>query len=65
VLPGKAVKKGDKWKSEAKLSLGPLGGYDTTYEYTYEGKDDKSKDLDKISVTATVKYIPPAGGDVG
>lgn len=65
VLPGKPVKKGDKWKSEAKLSLGPLGSYDTTYEYTYEGKDEKNKDLEKISVVPTIKYNPPTGGDAG
>ena len=58
-VPNKEVKKGETWKASSKLSLGPIGSYDTTYDYKYEGKDDKSKDLDKISVTATLKYVPP------
>jgi hypothetical protein len=54
--PGKT-----KWeKKDVVLDLGPIGSYKTTYEYTYEGKDDKNKNLDKIAVKANLKYEPPA-----
>lgn len=55
-IPGKEVTKGDKWKRETSLDMGPIGKYDNTYEYTYEGKDGK---LDKISVVSTLKYKEP------
>src|SRR5208337_1346976 len=42
-IPNKEVTKGDSWKNTTTLSLGPIGSYETTYEYKYEGKD---KDLD-------------------
>ncbi len=56
VLPTMPVAKGDKWDSKTQLKLGPIGTYDTTYNYVYEGKE---KELDKISVAATLKYSPP------
>lgn len=64
-IPNKAVAKDDTWKQNVKLNLGPIGSYDTTYEYKYLGKDDKNKDLDKIGVTTTLKYAAPAGDTVG
>jgi len=60
-VPNKEVKIGETWKVPTKLNLGPIGSYDTTYEYKYVGKDAKQKDLDKIDVTAQLKYIPPSG----
>ena len=64
-IPGKDVAKDETWKQTSKLNLGPIGTYDTTYEYKYLGKDDKNKELDKIGVTTTLKYAPPAGDTVG
>ncbi len=64
-IPGKEVAKDEIWKQTSKLNLGPIGTYDTTYEYKYLGKDDKNKDLDKIGVTTTLKYAPPSGDTVG
>jgi hypothetical protein len=61
-IPNKEVKKGETWKRESKLNLGPIGSYENLYEYTYEGKDEKNKDLDKISVKTTLKYVPPGEG---
>jgi len=61
VVPNKEAAKGDTWNYSAKLSLGPIGSYETKYDYKYEGKDEKNKDLDKIGVTATLKYLPPTG----
>ena len=62
MLPPKDVKVGETWPRKSTLSLGPIGSYENTYEYKYEGKE---KDLDKISVKTTLKYTPPvdpAGG---
>jgi hypothetical protein len=61
----KEVAKDETWKQSSKLNLGPIGTYDTTYDYKYLGPDDKNKDLAKISVTTTLKYSPPAGDTVG
>jgi hypothetical protein len=61
-VPNKAVKKGDTWEKKSTLNMGPIGTYDTTYKYTYEGKEGK---LDKIKVDTTLVYGPPgpnAGG---
>ena len=55
-IPGKAVKKGDTWEQKTKLDMGPIGSYENTYKYTYEGKDEKTK-LDRIKVDTTLKYI--------
>jgi hypothetical protein len=57
VIPDKAVKVGDTWTKSSKLNMGPIGTYDTTYTYKYEGKQDK---LDKISVKTDLKYSPPS-----
>jgi len=60
VVPGKPVAKGATWTRESKLNMGPIGSYETSYKYTYEGKDDKDKNLDKIKVETTLKYAPPS-----
>jgi 16S rRNA (adenine1518-N6/adenine1519-N6)-dimethyltransferase len=59
VVPGKSVKKGDTWSKPSTLNLGPIGKYESTYKYTYEGKDEKDKNLEKIKVDTTLKYMPP------
>jgi hypothetical protein len=61
-VPGKPVKKGDSWKKESKLNMGPIGTYDLTYTYTYEGKE---KELDKIKVDTALKYLPPGDNVMG
>jgi hypothetical protein len=61
--PGGDVKKGKgKWDKTSDLKLGPIGQYTTKYEFQYEGKDGKNKDLDKIKVTASMEYTPPTEG---
>lgn len=62
-IPNKEVKKDETWKYNAKLGLGPIGSYDTAYEYKYLGKGEK--DLDKIGVTATLKYEKPSDAGAG
>jgi hypothetical protein len=58
VVPSKEVKKGDApWKRPSKIDMGPLGRYENTYKYTYDGAGaDK---LDTIKVDTTTKYVPP------
>jgi hypothetical protein len=63
-VPEKPVKNGDAWEKKSSSNMGPIGGYDTTSKYTYEGKDDK---LHKIKVETAVRYHPPeakADGDL-
>lgn len=58
-FPTTAVKKGTTWKKESDLNLGPIGKYTNEYTFEYAGKDDKKKELDKITVKASMKYAPP------
>src|SRR5262249_46542312 len=59
IQPGKPVAKGDSWTRTSTLSLGPIGSYKGDYKYTYEGQDDKNKDLAKIKIDTTLTYQPP------
>lgn len=51
--------KDQPWESKTALNLGPIGTYDVTYKYTYKGKDEKNKELDKVEVVPTLTYKPP------
>jgi Family of unknown function (DUF6263) len=46
------------WKRTSVLDMGPIGKYENSYTYTYEGKDDKK--LDKIKVETKLVYKEPA-----
>lgn len=59
-VPGKEVTKGEAWERKNNTNLGPIGGYDSTHKYTYEGKDNK---LEKIKIETTLTYKPPTTGD--
>lgn len=62
-VPGKEVKKGDTWERSSKLDMGPIGKFENTYKYTYEGPQDK---LEKIRVESSLKFQAPADqGGVG
>jgi hypothetical protein len=53
------VKKGETRNKSSKLDMGPIGTYENSYKYVYEGKDkDKSK-LDRIKVETTLIYHKP------
>jgi hypothetical protein len=65
VAPNKAVKTGETWDKKSNLNMGPIGSYETTYKYTYEGKDKKDPKLDDIKVDTTLKYVPPAANAGG
>jgi len=57
VVPNKEVKKGDTWERTSKIDMGPLGRYDNTYKYTYDGTGPDK--LETIKVDTTTKYVPP------
>jgi hypothetical protein len=38
-IPTGEVKKGQEWKKDTKLEMGPIGSYDNSFKYTYDGKD--------------------------
>jgi hypothetical protein len=59
VVEEKPIAKGDNWKKETTLEMGPIGKYNNKYTYTYEGTDDKTK-LDKIKVETVLTYKEPA-----
>jgi hypothetical protein len=56
VVPDKEVKKGDQWKRETSLEMGPIGKYKNTYTYTYDGPEGK---LEKIKVDTVLDYKAP------
>ena len=55
-LPEKGVSKGDTWNRESTLNLGPIGTYNTKFDFTYAGKQSN---LDKIDIKTTMKYTAP------
>src|SRR5262249_43494309 len=61
VLPGRPVKKGDTWERKTTLNMGPIGSYDCTYKYTFDGLAEKDKNIANIKVDSTLKYIAPQG----
>jgi hypothetical protein len=42
--------------------MGPIGKYENSYKYTYDGPDKDKKNLSKINVVTTLKYTPPEEG---
>jgi hypothetical protein len=67
-LAGREVKKGDKsgtWDKSTTLDMGPIGSYKNSFTYTFEGKDEKDKNLDKVKVDTKLEYTPPKEGAAG
>jgi hypothetical protein len=62
MVPDKPVKPGDNWKRTTKLNMGPIGTYESTFTYTFEGLDEKEKNLAKIKVATDLKYVAPTAG---
>jgi hypothetical protein len=59
VVPTEPVTKGKTWKKTTTLNMGPIGTYDTTYKYTYEGPEAGGEKLDKIKVDTELTYQAP------
>jgi uncharacterized membrane protein YgcG len=55
-VPTKPVSKGDTWDRKTTLDMGPIGKYENSYKYTYDGEEDNNQ---KIKVEADVKYTKP------
>jgi hypothetical protein len=53
---------GESWPGESKLDLGPIGIYDTTFKFTYEGK---TNNLDTVKINADLKYTAPPKDKTG
>ncbi len=66
-IPNSEVIKGDKdkgsWKRTTSLDMGPIGKYDNSYTYTFDGQDEKK--MDKISVKSDLVYTKPSTSNVG
>jgi hypothetical protein len=62
VVPKEPKKQGDKWNKVVKLSLGPLGSYENTYNFTYT---KQTGDVAEIDVTVELKYTVPAADQGG
>jgi hypothetical protein len=62
VVPKETKKIGDKWTKPVKLSLGPLGTYENTYNFTYA---KQTGDTAVIDVAVDLKYIPPPADQGG
>jgi hypothetical protein len=65
VLPGKSVKKGERWAEESKIDMGGVGSYATLSSYVFEGPDRGDKTLGRIAVTQKLTYSPAGPGAGG
>jgi hypothetical protein len=59
-VPDKPVGKGDKWKRQAMLTFGALGGFKVESHYVYQGK---LKEGEEIAFTSTLTYEVPEASD--
>ena len=53
---------GDKWDGKSTLDLGPIGTYNTTFNFTYEGS---TNNVDKVKIDADLKYTAPPKDKTG
>jgi len=58
-LPERAVAKGDTWKKEQVVPLGPLGNLKNVNNYTYKGAEP---DGELMTFKGTVSWTAPKGG---
>jgi hypothetical protein len=65
VLPGKSVKKGERWAEESKLEMGGVGSCATLSSYVFEGPDRSDKNLGRIAVTQKLTFTPAGPGAGG
>jgi len=65
LLPDAPRAKDEKWERKSTLNLGPVGSYEVKYDFTYKGKDEKLKHLDRIEVTPTITFKAPTEATEG
>ncbi|OAI53058.1 hypothetical protein AYO44_16320 [Planctomycetaceae bacterium SCGC AG-212-F19] len=61
-VPGKPVNKGDSWKRQMRVAMGPMGTFIVDLEYTYQGK---GKDGEEVAVKGSYSYEAPKAGAGG
>jgi hypothetical protein len=60
VIPTTAITDKDKkWTRKTNLDMGPIGKYENSYDYEYEGTDAADKAVHKIAVKTTLNYKEP------
>jgi hypothetical protein len=57
-LPQQPVRLGDTWTNRSFLNMGPIGGYEISYKYTYLGKDENCR-FDVIKMESTLIFQTP------
>ncbi len=62
-MPGGKQTKGKSWERKSELDMGPIGKYNTTYTYTYDGQDAKKNEIVKIKTD--LKYEAPKAEAMG
>lgn len=55
-VPPEKAQQGEKWSKTSELKLGPIGKYETTFNFTLNKTDDKKANID---VSADLKYTAP------
>ncbi len=63
LVPTEPKAANDKWERKSVLNLGPVGTYDVKYDFTYKGKDEKLKHLDRVDISPTVTYKSPTDNE--
>lgn len=61
-VPGKQINKGDTWKRQMRLSMGPMGTFIVDMDYTDQGK---GKDGEEVALKGMYSYEAPKGGGGG
>jgi hypothetical protein len=60
VVPTEPKAVGETWTKTTKLDMGPIGTYENTYNYKYEGPEGKDdKKIERIKVETSLKYTAP------
>ncbi len=55
-VPNRAVRRGERWRRQSLLPLGPMGDFDTQLDCTYEGP---AQGLQKVVVKSKLTHRPP------
>jgi hypothetical protein len=59
VIPKEPVAVGATWTKTTRLDMGPIGKYENTYSYKFEGPEGNSKDVKRIKVDTKLEYKAP------
>ena len=65
MAPASPIAPAGTWKKESELDLGPIGKYTRIVDYTYKGKDETQKELDRVEVKPSITYKAAAANSEG